>query len=342
MAQASIGVYGATGHTGRLVARELARRGHKLRLGGRRRDELQSLARELDAEWHVFACSDANATLRFADGLDICVNCAGPFGATAHAIAHAALAAEAHYVDTTGEPPVVTDLRKHLGETAVRQKCVIVPAVGFFGALPALLAHAAAGAWESVEQITIAYALSGWRMTAGSRAAAAALSGRRHVFREGQLDIEIGPPRFGEWRFPDPIGRASVLLGYPSPEVILLAGRLARSEVSVLMTASTLQEIRADAHYHEVGAHERASSKFMLVAEALLDGRRRVSYASGEDIYGITAQLVGEVTSHLMTHQPSSYGVLAPFDIVPGKRLLESLPGLTLSFLETEETSHRS
>ncbi|WP_129648064.1 saccharopine dehydrogenase NADP-binding domain-containing protein [Peristeroidobacter agariperforans] len=340
MKQPSIGVYGATGHTGRLVAKEFAHRGYRLRLGGRRPDELESVARALEAESQVFACSDANATARFAEGLSVVVNCAGPFGATALPIAQAALAAGAHYVDTTGEPPVVSDLQQRLSDTAARQRCAVVPAVGFFGALPALLAHATADTWDSVEQITIAYALSGWRMTAGSRAAAAGLSGHRPVFCDGRLDIQIGPPRFGEWRFPDPIAAASVLVGYPAPEVVLLARRLARREVNVLMTASTLQEIRADAGYHDVAATERAASKFMVVAEVASDTARRVGYASGHDIYGITASLVGEITTRLTTHRPPS-GVLAPFEIVPGKPLLESLPDLRLSFTETEARPHR-
>jgi hypothetical protein len=152
------------------------------------------------------------------------------------------------------------------------------------------------------------------------------------------LDIEIGAPRLGEWRYPDPIGAATVLAGYPAPEVVLLAERLARRDVNVLMTASTLQEIRADASYHDVNATERASSRFMIVAQAESDTCRRVGYASGQDIYGITASLVGEITHRLTTHRPPA-GVLAPFDVLPGKQLLESLPGLKLSFSETDAST---
>ena len=46
----------------------------------------------------------------------------------------------------------------------------IVPAVGFYGGLGDLLATAAMGDWTAADHLTIAYALSSWRPTPGTRA----------------------------------------------------------------------------------------------------------------------------------------------------------------------------
>jgi short subunit dehydrogenase-like uncharacterized protein len=48
-----IAIYGAYGFTGELLAREAVARGHRPLLLGRRREPLEALARELDADFRV-------------------------------------------------------------------------------------------------------------------------------------------------------------------------------------------------------------------------------------------------------------------------------------------------
>jgi hypothetical protein len=47
---------------------------------------------------------------------------------------------------------------------------VVVPAMAFYGGLGDLLATAAMDDWPAADWISIAYALSGWRPTLGTRA----------------------------------------------------------------------------------------------------------------------------------------------------------------------------
>ena len=68
------------------------------------------LSQHENVEGEPFALADTNALARFAAGATVVVNCAGPFAETAPILVGAALAACAHYVDITGEPPVVADL----------------------------------------------------------------------------------------------------------------------------------------------------------------------------------------------------------------------------------------
>lgn len=74
-----ISVYGATGHTGRLVATELAARGHDVVLAGRDSASLDALAGELggSAQVRVAGLDDHAALRKAADGSAVLINCAG-------------------------------------------------------------------------------------------------------------------------------------------------------------------------------------------------------------------------------------------------------------------------
>ena len=102
-----IAVYGATGYTGRLVAQELRRRGLTAVLSGRNASKLEAVKADLGVDWPVRpAAVDEPAALRAAfAGASVVINCAGPFTFYGAPVIEAAIAAGAHYCDTTGEQP---------------------------------------------------------------------------------------------------------------------------------------------------------------------------------------------------------------------------------------------
>jgi short subunit dehydrogenase-like uncharacterized protein len=122
-------LYGATGYTGELIAREAAARGAQPVLAGRNRAAVERLARELQCEARVFAL-DGGAIAPHLEGVALVLNCAGPFSATAHAMMHACLAQRAHYLDITGEIEVF-ELGHSLDADARRANVVLCPGVGF-------------------------------------------------------------------------------------------------------------------------------------------------------------------------------------------------------------------
>jgi short subunit dehydrogenase-like uncharacterized protein len=123
-------LYGATGYTGRRIAREAVERGLRPMLGGRSRESLEKLARELNCEFLTVGLDDPAVLAQSLDGVRIVLNCAGPFSKTAPPMIAACLAARAHYLDITGEIDVIEHAATQ--DAAAGAACVtIMPAVGF-------------------------------------------------------------------------------------------------------------------------------------------------------------------------------------------------------------------
>ncbi len=100
-----IALYGATGFTGRLVARALAARHLPLLLVGRDRARLEALAAELPhgTTWAMAAVDDGVALREAFRKAGVVVSCAGPFGVHGHHVLDAAIAEGRHYLDISGE-----------------------------------------------------------------------------------------------------------------------------------------------------------------------------------------------------------------------------------------------
>lgn len=143
-------IYGATGYTGRLIARSTLARGIEPVLAGRSRDRLANTAgmlgiREIRvAELH----SDAELDRALAD-VEVVINVAGPFSRTAAPLVDACLRTATHYLDVTGEVDVMDALSRRDGAARGRG-VMLLPGVGFdVVASDCLAAHVAKRARQS-------------------------------------------------------------------------------------------------------------------------------------------------------------------------------------------------
>jgi len=93
-------VYGAYGYTGELIVKTAVDRGLDVVIAGRNGTKTRGLAAMLGTDARVFAVEDAATSL---DGIDILLNCAGPFVETYRPLAEACLDTGTHYLDITGE-----------------------------------------------------------------------------------------------------------------------------------------------------------------------------------------------------------------------------------------------
>lgn len=123
-------IYGATGHSGRLITRRVCERGLRPVLCGRDAGKLAAFADELDLDRRVAATTDPDGLDRALAGVAVVLNAAGPFSRTAEPIAEACLRAGAHYLDITAElsPIELISLRN---DDARRRSVMLMPAVGF-------------------------------------------------------------------------------------------------------------------------------------------------------------------------------------------------------------------
>jgi len=109
MGEARVGIIGASGAVGRIVARELHALGRAtLRLGGRAMPALYEIAAELGRGVEVMTVDvrDERALAVYCQGCQLIVNCAGPSFLILDRVARGALAAGADYLDLGGDEPV--------------------------------------------------------------------------------------------------------------------------------------------------------------------------------------------------------------------------------------------
>jgi short subunit dehydrogenase-like uncharacterized protein len=324
MTATQVAVYGASGYTGRQIALELGRRGARLLLVGRSATRLREVARGLaQSDFRVAPLEDGEALRSAFAGCAVVVNAAGPFQTTSEPIVGAALDVGAHYVDVAAaeQAPLVA-LFGRWDAPAQAAGVAVAPAMGFFGALGDVLAALVARKFASVDELTIAYAVDGWRPTTGSREAAAVAAAQRFAWRDRSLRPVTNGLQFSTFGYPEPRGERPVLEDYPGPEAVTVPRHIDVSDVRVLMTTSTLKE----AFWEPEGDEElsgRSDSTFALVVEATSGEQSYRASVTGSDIYGVTAPIVAEAVARLTAS--SALGALAPSELFDVDEFLSAL-----------------
>ncbi len=123
-------IYGANGYTGELIAREAVRRGMKPILGGRSRNKVEPLAKELGLVCRTFALEDKTSLDYTLKEVDFVIHCAGPFSLTSKQMILGCLRTKTHYLDITGELSVFEAMVARDAE-AKKAGIMIMPGVGF-------------------------------------------------------------------------------------------------------------------------------------------------------------------------------------------------------------------
>ena len=338
--QTVVAVFGAYGHTGRFVVAELLERGHVPLLVGRDADRLRELAHAhpgLSAR--TASVEDAASLDRAFEGAAAVINCAGPFAATGGPVIEAALRAGIPYVDVAAEIEANADTFEQYAERARAAGVSVVPAMAFFGGLGDLLATAAMGGgegvgeeWDAADEAHVAYGLSSWHPTAGTRAAGAVSrerrAGRRVRFTGGRLDYYTDDAELPSlaWSFPEPTGTRKVFGDFTMADVITIPSHLRVQEVREYMSVEAAEDLAAP-DTAPVAVDERGRSAQTFVVDVVLragDERRR-AVARGQDIYAVSAPLAVEAVERILTGRVRTSGVAsagAAFDAADFLRAL--------------------
>ncbi len=195
---ARIVLFGATGFTGELTARALAARGARPLLVGRDAGRVGKLAAELGLESAVadaMAPGGSDAIASMLDRGDVLISTVGPFARWGAAAVRGALAAGAHYLDSTGEPPFIRSVFERFGPEAEAAGSGLLTAMGYDyvpGNLAGALALREAG--DSAVRVDVGYFVSGDRagqFSGGTRATGVGLIAEpAYAFRDGRLVSE--------------------------------------------------------------------------------------------------------------------------------------------------------
>jgi hypothetical protein len=329
----TVTVFGAYGHTGRFVVRELLKRGFTTILSGRDAAKLKEAGNAHPGSELRGASVDDPASLdRALSGAVAVINCAGPFIDTAAPVIDAALRASIHYLDVAAEQAAVLAVFERFASAARDAGVVVAPAMAFYGGLGDLLATAAMGAWDAADEVCIAVARDSWKPTRGTRLTGQHNPGRHFIFSNNRLE-RADPPRARKWNFPPPFGEQDVV-GLSLAETITISRHLQTPEIRVYINLAPITDIRDPNTPSPTAADEsgRSSQIFVMEAIARRGGAERRAMVRGRDIYAITAPIVAEATCRVVNGLAKRTGVVAAGEVFAAQDFLISLSSSHLSF----------
>ncbi|HUE76364.1 MAG TPA: saccharopine dehydrogenase NADP-binding domain-containing protein [Longimicrobiales bacterium] len=345
-------VIGATGYTGRLVARELARgatAGRAVILAGRDRVAVDALVAEVGgraqpAEVDVKNRASLAGLIRAGDSV---INCAGPFAELGEPVVARCVEARASYVDTTGEQPWMREMRQRYHEPARAAAVPIVNGMAFEWALgDCAAALLALRLGQELRTLDVVYAWGGTASSRGTRRTSLRIIGTRAWELESSR-WRRRPAAAARRRFRFTSGRARAAVSFGAGEVvtvprwaadvatvrgwIVMSDRNARLAtifspalpVIVPLIRPFLEPLatrRADPT-----PAERAASPFTIRLEAAsADGRTAAAEVRGTDPYGLTAAIAAAGAKRALEPDRPA-GVLAPSQLVDPRALLDGL-----------------
>lgn len=327
-------IYGANGYSGRLIADEALRRGIRPVLAGRGEGVL-ALAEALGLKVRRFGLSAPDLS-----GISVVLNAAGPYGVTGPALAEAAIAAGAHYLDLSGEYPEHEGLAG-LSEAAGRAGVMLLPGVGF-GVVPTdCAAVLAAQGLGQIERLVIAYETRGGASRGTLETVLPALhmpgiarrGGRRLVSRggEGTQAFQDGARRVravtNPWRADQisairSVGAADIETYATFPGAARLLMRIGGGPLGGLLRKVALAGAPAGPD-----ARARARGGTTVWAEAYgATGARRV-ILRGPDAYDFTARTAVECARRAVGGGP--IGLQTPATAF-GADLIRAIDGVTI------------
>jgi saccharopine dehydrogenase-like protein len=325
-----VAVYGAGGHTGRFVVRELVRRGFGVTAIGRDPARLAAAAFPPEILQVEAAIEDDRALDRALAGAAAVISCAGPFLDTAHALVAAALRQGLHYLDVTAEQLSAQATFDAYGEAAVKAGVVVIPAMGFYGGLSDLLTTAAMGDWLDADDARIGIALDSWWPTAGTRITGRRNTARRLNITDGTLGPLPDPAPTMVWSFDAPFG-AQPMVELSFSETVLIARHLRFAELHTWLNTTPLDDLRDEATPPPVAADAsgRSAQRFGVEVEVRRGEAVRRAAFGGRDIYAVTAPLVVEALERLFGSGDLCGGVFAPGELFDARDFLAAVERAT-------------
>jgi NAD(P)-dependent dehydrogenase (short-subunit alcohol dehydrogenase family) len=321
-----VAVYGAAGHTGRFVVAELERRGFVPVAVAR--DEAKLAVSDFGArgvETRLASIDDPESLDRALSDVAAVINCAGPFGETAEPVAAAAVRRGIHYLDVTAEQPSAQATFERFHAAARKRGVVVLPAMGFYGGLADLLVTAAAGEWDSVDDVRVVVALDSWQPTLGTRITGYRNTAARLTVVAGELRAIPQPPTELVLELPEPFGRQPVVeLSFS--EVVVITRHLRVGRLHSYINQEPLRDLRdPTTPPPRIDESGRSPQVFLLEARLQRGTQLRRAIVRGRDIYAVTAPLVCEAVARILAGSVRRTGAVAPGEAFDAPEFLAAL-----------------
>jgi short subunit dehydrogenase-like uncharacterized protein len=305
-------VYGATGYTGRLCVAALEGLAAPYLVGGRSAERLAAVAGPHCIGTRVADAADPTAAF---EGVGCIISTVGPFTRYGLPVLDAAIAAGAHYTDTTAEQPFVrAAVTRH--DEAVTAGVTVLPSCGVEYA-PMMFAAAVLGPPPSTSYLW----LDDFLPTRGSVRSMVGMAGIGPVTRPRKVRFE---DRVG-WAIRVP-GAEEVLIDPACRAHLCLRGYEAWPFAALWPMAKLVSPDRfADRIAERVTdptPEQAATARFTVI---VLRGEDAVRI-DGVDIYAATGQLAAHIALALAAGEATSAGVLAAGAALDPVIMLDRLP----------------
>ena len=198
MAQFSFLLYGANGYTGQLIAEMAAQYGLRPLVAGRNEEVIRALAGRLGLPYRVFDLHQKEELARALEEVALVLNCAGPFGETARIMIDACLVAKKHYLDITGEVPVL-EMVKQYHERAREAGIMVLSGTGFDVVPTDCLALYLKNRLPDACDLKLAFAPIGGGMSRGTAITTVASLGEKGAVRENGRLVQKPLGHKGMW-----------------------------------------------------------------------------------------------------------------------------------------------
>ncbi|HLU83084.1 MAG TPA: saccharopine dehydrogenase NADP-binding domain-containing protein [Trueperaceae bacterium] len=279
-------IYGANGYVGEAAARLAVAQGLSPVLAGRNRAEVERLAAELGVEARVSALDDPHTLDAALEGMRVVLHMAGPYVFTAQPMVDACLRNGVHYLDITGELPVLEALASRDAEARARG-VMVMPAVGLDSVPSDCLAAHLLRRLPEATQLTLGLQTSGpaglppgtqrtmieMAHRSGKVVRGGALSPADGAFATRTIDFGRGPVTAVRFPAPDPFiafrttGIANIAMYVALSPLLRVGYRLVKT-VQPILRSSAVRDFLKRFVAPGPGAEALASSSTHVWAEA--------------------------------------------------------------------------
>jgi short subunit dehydrogenase-like uncharacterized protein len=277
-------IYGAYGFTGRLLAEEALRRGHRPTLAGRSRERLEWLGSRLGLpSVAVDLFSEPQRLREVLSDHALVFHAAGPFAFTSEPMVRACLDGRVHYLDLSGEIGPIEQVLS-LDGLARERGVLLVPAAGFDVIATDCLARYVAERISEVRSLEMALAAIGEPSAGTLKSALEILSGGGRVRRNGALVPSPLGREVIRVRFP---GKDALAVAFPGPDLVTAFHTTGAPEITVYMAlgpAATWALRLAGPGARWLLAPERMRGALGRIAELGKRGPNEVAQATGRSL----------------------------------------------------------